>query len=404
MKSSGRSHSLTSPFVIEIEKLVFGGDGLGRFEGKVVFVPFAAPGDQLEVRPVEQKKGYTRAVVSKILRAGPGRIDPACPHFLRCGGCQWQHIEYGCQLKAKQVILEELFHHRFPETLDLPIVMKGSPEIYGYRIRARLQVRGSGKEKALGFFQHRSHFIEDIECCPLFEPGLNDALAQIRASGCSGEIGEEIEIAVASDGNWAAVPSADSPGEGDNILMRRAGGFDFATSPSAFFQANGSMLDSLIAAAVEPSTQTGSALDLFSGVGFFSLPLAREHREVIAIESGDRAHRLCVLNAERAGLANIQAKRAEVGAWLQATASVTSPAFQCVLLDPPRIGAGAEIMQTLGSWLPDRIVYVSCDPQTLVRDLAFLPAQDYRIASITGLDLFPQTYHFETVVHIARRK
>ena len=147
----------TGSIEVEIQKLVFGGDGLARHEGKVVFVPFAAPGDRLEVRVTEQKKNYLRGAITNILTPGPARTAPICPHFGSCGGCQWQHIDYACQAESKRRILEETFHHRFPESRSLPISMEPSPKAYGYRSRARIQLRGTGDDSVTGFFRHRSH-------------------------------------------------------------------------------------------------------------------------------------------------------------------------------------------------------------------------------------------------------
>ena len=407
MDQKKTASDLPTRFEVEIEKLVYGGEGLSRFQGKVIFVPFAAPGDLLEVRPVEQKKGYARAVATRIIKPGPGRATPPCPHFLSCGGCQWQHLEYEHQVQAKRKILEELFHHRFPETAGVQIVMKASPDFYGYRTRARMQARGSGSQGVLGFYQYGSHSVEDIAACPLFVPALNDALAQLRVARAASEsrAARELEIAVGTDGDWAVAGAQDSGSEEqkDITLFQRAGSFEYATSPSEFFQANGSMLDALIDAVLEAAGSGQSALDLYAGVGFFSLPLARRYQEVISIESNPRAHRLCIANSRHAGLDQIKPRCAEAGEWMRATAAVAAPSFGCVLLDPPRNGADAAVMRLLAEWVPDNIVYVSCDPQTLVRDLALLPVRDYRIAQITGLDLFPQTYHFETVVHLMRR-
>jgi 23S rRNA (uracil1939-C5)-methyltransferase len=176
-------------------------------------------------------------------------------------------------------------------------------------------------------------------------------------------------------------------------------------APQVFFQANDFMISELVATVQELGRipKPGSALDLFAGIGLFSLPIARGFTEVTAVESSPAASRLCDENAVNCGLYNIRVVCADVAAWMKAVASVASPSFDLVLLDPPRTGAGQEIMQRIGEWAPETILYISCDPQTLVRDLAFLPIRDYRIDFVQGLDLFPQTYHFETVVRLKRR-
>ena len=140
-------------FQITVEKLVYGGAGLGRHNGKVVFVPFSVPGDHLLVHTVTEKKTYVRAEIVKIIKPGNGRITPTCPHFAKCGGCHWQQLEYSRQVEAKRQILEEIFNHRFPQTRELPIIMKACAQPFGYRSRARVQLRGSGSRTIVGFFR-----------------------------------------------------------------------------------------------------------------------------------------------------------------------------------------------------------------------------------------------------------
>jgi 23S rRNA (uracil1939-C5)-methyltransferase len=398
----------TLEFDVEVEKLVYGGNGLGRHEGKVVFVPYTAPGDLASVRPIEQKKKYVRAEVTGMRRPGPRRVEPPCPHFLRCGGCQWQHLEYGLQVDAKRDILAGLFAHHFPATRTLPIAMKASPRPYGYRSRARVQTRSISNQVSVGFFRHRSHDVQDIDECPLLIASLNHALKEVRGLCQSGALpaGGEWELAGTVEGDFAFAEVDAAPGTqgktSPGVLFKSAGAFRYATTPAVFFQANEFMLEDLIATVLEDVPAGSAALDLYAGAGFFTLPLAGRFQAVTAVESNPRAHQLCVNNGSRAGLANIRALCADVRAWMRAAGSVTAPVFDLILLDPPRSGAEAEVIQTIAGWAPEVIVYVSCDPQTLVRDLALIPAREYRIERIIGLDLFPQTYHFETVAVLKR--
>ena len=410
MQNKKRTAGAISLFELEIEKLVYGGDGLGRYQGKVVFVPFTAPGERIEVRPVEQKKGFTRAALTRIVKPAPGRTDPPCRHFGRCGGCQWQHLDYSLQVAAKRRILEELFHHHFPETKQLPIVFQPSPEAYGYRSRARLQLRGAGEKTQVGFFRHRSHQVEDVDACPLFRPQLNAALANVRSIYREGQLGStdlELDLACAEDGSWAMANARQAEMSASDssrdLLSREVGGYRYAAAAGVFFQANDFLVGALAAAIGRLSIPGGAALDLFSGVGFFSLPLARRYRKVVAIEGDATAHRLCIENATAAGFDNIDAVCAGVESWMQAVGSVSAPGFDLILLDPPRAGAGPPVMGQIAAWAPETILYVSCDPQTLCRDLAVLPGRDYRIDHVEGLDMFPQTYHFETIVRLRRR-
>jgi 23S rRNA (uracil1939-C5)-methyltransferase len=272
-----------------------------------------------------------------------------------------------------------------------------------------MQVRGSGVDNLVGFFRHHSHVVEDISQCPLFTTPLNEVLTRARAAGREGDFGSgeaEVEIACADDGAWewqkAGTAGGAPAGRSAGPLTRRIRDFTYATAAAAFFQANTLILGELIDEVMDLVAGRDSAADLYSGVGLFALPMARRFREVTAVETDSNSHRLCVLNAATARLDNLRAVCANVAEWMHAAGSVAAPAFDTVLLDPPRAGAGVEVMLHLKEWAPNTIICVSCDPQTLIRDLAALPASDYHIDSIKGFDLFPQTYHFETVVRLRR--
>jgi tRNA/tmRNA/rRNA uracil-C5-methylase (TrmA/RlmC/RlmD family) len=298
-------------------------------------------------------------------------------------------------VEAKRGILEELLHHKFPETAELPLSMKPSPRPFGYRSRARIRLDGPGP--AVGFYRGGSHTVLDIDRCPLFRPSLNEALGALRVRrggpGAGREPGE-VDIACSEqEGSWAAGPGG--------TLRRRVGAFTFRLTPDVFFQANDFLVEDLAGAvaAAARNCDPAAALDLFAGVGLLSLPLARTFRKVVAVEGSPSACRLLRSNAAEAGFGHLQTACADVAEWMQGTEPRD---FGLVVLDPPRTGAGERVMEQLRRWRPGKIVYVSCDPQTLCRDLARLVPDPYRIESVEGLDLFPQSYHFETVVRLAR--
>lgn len=389
-------------FIVDAEKLLYGGDALARRgDGKAVFIPYALSGDRLLVRAIAEKKNFVRAEILEILTPGDGRVAPACPHFGKCGGCHWQHVEYSRQIEAKRLILEELFRHRFPETGQMTIAMRPCPRPFGYRSRARLRYR-AGDKTAVGFFRGGSHFIENIENCPLLLPRLNDALRSLRRiplerlKANSRNHIQEIDIACSEeDGKWATTKDGEK-----TPLRKTVGDFTYNVTAGTFFQANDFMTGALVSHVMECVSQnSGEALDLFSGVGLFSLPLSRRFRAVTAVEYSRESHRLCEMNAARSGIENLKAVRGDAAGWLN---SQTSPRFDCVVLDPPRAGAGSGVMEQAGRLASKTIVYVSCDPQTLVRDLERLDSNCWRIVSVTGFDMFPQTYHFETVVTLLK--
>jgi 23S rRNA (uracil1939-C5)-methyltransferase len=404
-------------FEVTVEKLVYGGMGFARHQGKVVFVPFSAPGDRLLVRRVEEKKTFVRAEIVRILKPGSGRVDPVCPHFAKCGGCHWQQLDYPHQVRAKQQILEEVFHHRFPQTRKLPIAMMACAQPLAYRSRARMQMRGAGPGASVGFFRCGSHSVEDVESCPLFRGSLNEALNSLRQYKLkvTNSKPQEMDLACSEEEDaWATAHTEPTAGSGiatplgerrtDVVLRRKIGEFTYSVTASVFFQANDFVVPELVATVQESAKHAGngSALDLFAGVGLFSLPLARQFARVVAIENSPAAARLCSQNAKDAGLTNIQSICSDVFAWLKSQDESGQAPFDLVVLDPPRTGAGAETLEQIRKLAPKNIIYVSCDPQTLVRDLAMLSPGDYKISSVQGLDMFPQTYHFETVVQLER--
>lgn len=407
-------------FEINIEKLVYGGMGLGRHQGKVIFVPYSVPGDRLRVRAVEEKKKFIRAEISQIIQPGLGRVAPICPLFGKCGGCHWQQMEYPRQVEAKRQILEEVFHHRFPQTRELPITVRPCPQPFSYRSRARIQLRGPGSKSSVGFFRHRSHTVEDVKSCPLFRPSLNEALSALRQFkikvGTSPET-HEMDIASSEeDDTWASARIGPDINEGvsalvgtgrneEVVMQKRVGEFLYSVTASVFFQANDFMVPELAALVRELAKTAGhdSALDLYSGVGLFSLSLARQFKKVVAVDNSPTACRFCSINASNAGLTNIQPVCADVPAWIEASKFAARPGLDLIVLDPPRTGAGVKVTERICELSPQTIIYASCDPQTLVRDIARLPERNFSINHIEGLDLFPQTFHFETVVRLIRK-
>ena len=410
-------------FTVTAEKLLYGGDALARRDdGKAIFIPYAVAGDRLLVKTSSEKKNYIRAEILEVLTPGEGRVIPICSHFGKCGGCCWQQIEYSQQVETKRLILEELFHHRFPETRQLAITMRPCPRPFGYRSRARVQMqfcRGGSRtaqyshspfpqkrnsemrnKGAVGFFRGDSHIVEDMEECPLFRPRLNDALRALRNIPLESfkknrqNSTNEIDIACSEEEcKWAK--------SGDKILLqRKVGDFTYNVSAGTFFQANDFMVDALVSHVRDcvSHAENGAALDLFSGVGLFTLPLARRFRAVTAVEYSRESHWLCEMNAAGAEIVNLENICADAAKWLDLQ---TKTNFDCVVLNPPRAGVGTGVIEHAGQLASREIIYVSCDPQTLARDLERLDMDHWRIVSVTGFDMFPQTYHFETVVHLS---
>jgi 23S rRNA (uracil1939-C5)-methyltransferase len=425
-----------------IEKLVYGGDGLARLpadehgRGKAVFLPFVLEGETVEATLLEQKRGFARARVDHILQASPLRIAAKCPYFGECGGCHYQHTSYAHQLEIKAAILNENLRRIAKLELDTDVILHPSPE-WNYRNRIRLQVRDE-PEFALGYYKFNSHEVLSVEQCPISSPLINRAVAAVWQIGRAGKMGlgiQEIEFfANAEDSELllqlhateirrqAAIQIAEEiksalpESVGISVLRRRAGhgseteqivtlgvgSFAYNTqrapyrvSQGAFFQVNRYLVDELVKTVTEG--QSGDvALDLYAGVGLFSTVLSRSFAQVIAVESSPTSHLDLVHNSP----SYAKTVPASTEQFLEGVADKLRPNF--VVVDPPRNGLGETVVRRLAGLGAGRIVYVSCDPATLSRDLAGLLGAGYRVQQAHVVDLFPQTYHLESVFHLVR--
>ena len=390
-------------FEVTIEKLVFGGDGLARMDGVVVFTPFVLPQERVLVERQRERPGmmWTRPV--EIVAPAAERVAAPCPYFARCGGCHYQHAPYEYQLAAKRSILAEALRRigKFEPPAEIATV---SAEPWNYRNRAQFHL--SGEE--IGYLEAGSHKLCAVDECPISSPGVNRTLGRLRAmihdrrwprfvrslEVFTNEAEVEIQV-VETDRpvaqrffDWCAQKI---PGYVPVALDYPAAGHIYRVSRASFFQVNRYLVDRLIDVALENAAGARAA-DLYAGVGLFSLPLARRFGEVAAVESGSSAIRDLRFNAERAGV-SVSAVQDSAEDYLGNLE--TAPDF--VLLDPPRAGLGKRVVERLATLRPARITIVACDPATLARDLAGLLAAGYGLEKLTLVDLFPQTYHIETV-------
>ena len=413
---------------VSVERVVPGGAGLAHAEGLTVFVPLAAAGDRLRVR-VERVKGRVAfAALVEILEPGPDRIEPPCPYFGRCGGCDFQQLNYAAQLRAKVEIIRDCLRRigRLAVPEEIPITP--SPAEWRYRARARWQ--HDARHHRLGYYELASHRVCDVAECPVVLPEVQDALARLRAARVAGrddpDLGEtptggrasslapgksetnaaeEFQAVAGDDGVSLLPPLAEDDAR---ERRRRVAGETYRFNAECFFQINHALLGALVAEALRGAAgedaasngSGGSAVDLYCGVGLFTLPLARRFARVVGVESHPAAARYARLNLEDAGLANARVETAEVGDWLLRRAARVAPA-DFVLLDPPRAGA-AEAVEGILTLSPRRITYVSCVPATLARDLRALADGGFALDSLRAFDMFPQTHHVETVAHLSR--
>ncbi|HKQ86051.1 MAG TPA: class I SAM-dependent RNA methyltransferase [Candidatus Acidoferrales bacterium] len=423
---------------LKIEKLVYGGDGLGHESGATVFVPYVLPGETVAAAPVETKKKFVRARMDTIVTPSPERIAAPCPHFSVCGGCNYQHIPYDAQLVYKAEILRETLRRIGRVDWTGEITTHGSPP-YGYRNRAQWKIRARDKAETtskkafeIGYFRANSTALCPIEQCPIVSPLLERSLKALGAALVAGELPRELrEIEVFADSSdakmllnatFAGFPSrADEHAakfrmlipeiesllfhdparermelDGPGFVTCEAAGETFRVGHFSFFQVNRFLTDELVTT-VAGDTSGAAACDLYAGVGLFSLPLARRFQRVIAVESNPAAVRDLESNASQA--AGITVRTAEVERAIERT----KEKLDLIVLDPPRAGLEPGAAARLARMGAQRITYVSCEPPTLARDLAGMLQGGYEIRSVDLFDLFPQTFHMETVVKLERR-
>jgi 23S rRNA (uracil1939-C5)-methyltransferase len=435
---------------LTIEKLVYGGDGLARLpadqhgRGKAVFVPFVLEGERVEASLHQQKRGFARGWAKSVRQASPHRIEALCPYFQRCGGCHYQHTSYEHQLEIKAAILKENLLRIAKLELAVELKIHPSPP-WNYRNRTRFKVRTS-PDFAIGYYRFNSHELQPVEQCPISSPLINRALASLWQLGRTGtfsatagwqeielfanaedtqllieaywvpgaptesaaqlteilrKIGAEV-VGVVAFKNSVPDPLGNRADEAEEIASNGAKEFVYQTrrqgyrvSAAAFFQVNRHLTDELVGIVTE--LQAGkTALDLYAGVGLFSAVLNREFERVIAVESSPASHADLVHNSP----ANVKAVHARTEQYLKNVAGKLQP--DLVVVDPPRGGLGEAVVENLLALGSPRMVYVSCDPATLARDLGGLLGAGYRVQQAHLVDLFPQTYHLESVFHLAR--
>lgn len=391
---------------IDIEKLIYGGEGLSRVNGRVVLTPFVLPGETVQIAPDRGKPDLLRAKLLDVVKPAPERVEPPCPYFGPCGGCHYQHADYAFQLEQKVAILKEVLQRIGKLDISLPVETVSGPA-WNYRNRSQFHIEG-GK---IGYLEAASHRLVDVAACPISSPRLNETLAIVRemmkddrfpnflrtVELFTGEQSVQVNVMEASRPlarrffDWCAEKI---PGYIDGPLEYPAAGDLFRVGHKSFFQVNRFLIDDLVKTALE-GLSGDSALDLYAGVGLFTLSLARQFRQVTAVETSAGALADLQFNAQRAAL-SVNAVHRSTDLYLEALNATP----ELVLADPPRAGLGRTAVRHLLRLRPKCLVIVSCDPATLARDLHELAAGGYRIDRLTMVDLFPQTFHLETVVRL----
>lgn len=376
---------------VRIESLVFGGAGLARAEdGRVVFVSFAAPGELVEALVEREYPDYLQAVVSRVIEPSPDRVEPRCPLFGECGGCQLQHMRYPAQLAAKELVVREQLRRigRLDDSVVRPI--RGAADPWGYRNHLRFS---TGKKYGdVGYIGRKGYGLLRAEQCPIADPWVEELLPRLQGHGAGLH---QIQLRHSAEtGTFLvnpAIPGLDLP-TGQKAYVEELGGARFDVSASAFFQVNHAQAEVMIELVGDALPERGELLiDGFAGVGTFAVLFANRFARVLAIEESNSAAKDSERNlAQAPNVEMLVGKVEDVLPQLEERPDA-------IVLDPPRPGCAPPVLAAILEFQPATVVYVSCNPATLARDLRILVDGGYQLEQVTPLDMFPQTGHIECV-------
>jgi tRNA/tmRNA/rRNA uracil-C5-methylase (TrmA/RlmC/RlmD family) len=365
---------------LTIDDIAFGGDGVGRCGEFVVFVPFVARGEMVEVEVAEVKQRFGRAKLLRVLNPSPDRVAPPCPYFGDCGGCQYQHLAYDEQLRVKHKQISDLFQRigGFDRAVIDPVVPCPAPFGYRNRIMIRSQWDKFKQGLNIGFIRYDNRLVVDIEECKIAEPALNEQIQHVRKN---------------------------PPPKGGLKVVLRVAPEGWVVPRDSFFQNNFFLLPKLVDAVRTVLKDSGSRflIDAYCGVGFFSLELADAVEYFIGVELDTPAIKAARQNAAQRGAANGEFVGGRTEDLLPELLQRFEPAATTLILDPPRTGCPPEMLQVMRQVRPAQIIYISCHPATLARDLNVLCEDDvFVLKKIIPLDMFPQTQHIECVADLRR--
>ena len=363
---------------VKVEDLAFGGEGVARVDGFVLFVPFVIPGEEIEAEVTEVKRTFARGRVSRVVQASPDRVSPQCEYFEKCGGCQYQHLAYPRQVELKQKQIADLIVRigGFSASCVAPVVPCPRPYHYRNRIMIRSQWNKPEQKLNIGFIEAQGRFVVDIDHCEIAEPDLSAKIAEVRAN---------------------------PPPKGGIKVVLRIHPEGWTVPKDSFFQNNFHLLPQLIETLRLALAESGTRylIDAYCGVGFLAIELADTIDQFVGIELDRLAIRAARENAQRRGVGNGQFLDGRAEDLLPSQLARFQPEATTVLLDPPRTGCDPEFIQLLRQARPRQVLYVSCHPATLARDLNQLCADGvFGLVRVTPFDLFPQTQHVECVADV----
>jgi tRNA/tmRNA/rRNA uracil-C5-methylase (TrmA/RlmC/RlmD family) len=374
--------ALGEKILLTITDIAFGGEGVARIEDFVIFVPFVISGEEVEAEITEIKKRFARAKLVQVLKASPERVQPPCPYFSDCGGCQYQHLTYFAQLTLKRKQVADIFARLGGLSPELVTEVVPCPQPYGYRNRIMIRSQWDKFKQGLniGFIRADNRLVVDIEECKIAEPALNAQIKQVRLY---------------------------PPPKGGLKTVLRIPPDGWDVPPDSFFQNNFFLLPKMIEVVRAQFKASGSRhlLDIYCGVGFFSIELADLAQSFIGVEYDRLAIKAARQNAATRHIGNGEFVAGAAEELLPGLLQNSDPASTSVLLDPPRKGCRPELLELLRDTRPAQIIYVSCQPATMARDLKILCTdRAFQVQQVVPLDMFPQTAHVECIADIRFRE
>jgi tRNA/tmRNA/rRNA uracil-C5-methylase (TrmA/RlmC/RlmD family) len=363
---------------LQISDIAFGGEGVARIDEFVVFVPFVLVGEEIEAELTEVKKSFARARLTRVIQPSPERVEPPCVYFGKCGGCQYQHLAYEAQLRIKHKQISDLFERIGKITREVVSPVVPCPQPYGYRNRVMIRSQWNKPEQKLniGFIRWDCGLVEDIEECKIAEPPINEQIKHVRAH---------------------------PPPKGGIKVVLRIPPENWEVPPDSFFQNNFFLLPELVKTAREFLVRGGARhlVDLYCGVGFFGIELGDAVESFVGVEYDQQAIKAARRNLALHHRNNGEFISARVEEALPELLKRFSPGATSLLLDPPRKGCPRELLELLRQERPSQIIYVSCHPATMARDLNVLCADSvFKLVQVVPLDMFPQTQHVECVAEL----
>ena len=393
------SDAVKGSIELTLERMAATGEAIGHLaDGLLVFVPGGLPGERVEIEIVHRRRNFARGTLIRVLQAAPTRVTPPCGYFGRCGGCDWQHIDYAAQLDFKtHQVREQLIR---VGKLAEPVVRAAvrpclpSPRPDHYRNHIQMVTSPHGQ---LGFYAEGTHEVVEVDQCWIADEAINTMLAQHHAANTP----LALRVGV-NTGEHSVIPEPFGRRGAVDVppIHERIGAHDYLLSADSFFQVNSHVAALLADEVLRALNLTGSenVLDLYCGVGLFTVPISDRASRVVGIEANPAATRDATLNLRKH--TNVEMYTADVRLALSNWTRITQTKWDAIVLDPPRAGVEHAALQAMAALRSPKLVYVSCDPATLARDIKLLAEHGYLLSTAQPLDMFPQTHHVETVAEL----